>query len=89
MTSHNSKSTGSTEKVDLSLESPQDDGYLTEGCIQRASSKSWLINKIGYCLTITQKLPGEQQKWTYRWKALKKLDMNPQAVFKEIQAKVG
>ena len=46
--------------VDLSLESPQDDGYSTVGYIQRASSKTCLINKIGYFLTITQKLPEAQ-----------------------------
>ena len=58
MTYHNSKSTRSTEKLDLSLESPQDDGYLTVGYIQRASSKSWAINKKWLFLAITEKLPG-------------------------------
>ena len=75
--------------VDLSLESPQDDGYLTVGYIQRASSKSWAINKKWLFLAITEKLPGAQKKLTEGWKALKKLHINPQVVFKWIQAKVG
>ena len=47
MTDNKSKSIGSTEKVDLSLESPQDAGYLSLGYFKMASSKSGLINKIG------------------------------------------
>ena len=60
MTDNKSKSIGSTEKLDLSLESPQDDGYIPAGYIQRASSRSWLINKIGYFFTMTEKLTGAQ-----------------------------
>ena len=47
MTDNKSKSIGSTEKLDLSLESPQDAGYLSIGYFKMASSKSGLINKIG------------------------------------------
>ena len=52
MTDNKSKSIGSTEKLDLSLESPRDARYLSVGYFQMASSKSGLINKIGVFLPI-------------------------------------
>ena len=89
MTDHKSKSTRSTEKFDLSLESPQDAGYLSVGYFQMAPSKSGPINKIGYFRPINQKELGAQKSLTYRWKALKVLDIYPYAIFKGLQAKVG
>ena len=48
MRDNKSKSIGSTGKLDLSLESPQDAGYLSVGYFQRAPSMSGLINIIGF-----------------------------------------
>ena len=62
MKDHKSKSIGSTEKVDLSLESPQDAGYLSVGYFQRAPSKSGLINKMGYFLGKTAKTTCSTEK---------------------------
>ena len=86
---HKSKSIGSTEKLDLSLESPQDAGYLCVGYFKMASSKSGLINKISCFWPKLEKLPGAQKPLTYRWKALRKLYIYPLFVFKGIQAKVA
>ena len=61
MTDHKSKSTGSTEKLDLSLESPPDAGYLSVCYFQMAPSKSGLINKIGYFRPINEVGGGQQR----------------------------
>ena len=89
MTDNKSKSIGSTEKLDLSLESPPDAGYLSVCYFQRAPNQSGLINNIGYFWLIIQKVLGAQKRLTYRWKALKTLDIYPWAILKWLQAKVG
>ena len=48
MTDNKSKSIGSTVKLDLSLESPQDAGYLSVVYFQRAPSMTGLIDIIGF-----------------------------------------